>query len=95
MKMPSIAGHSFDLNGRCILRISGTEQVCNKKFSDICAATKGDVGKNGWAHYGNLNDNELKEIEAERDRIWAAHRNVAHVVALEPKTAPEMDWGCG
>lgn len=56
-----IAGHVFSLEGKC---------SCGYRFADISSARREDIGKPYWAHTGSLTDNEFREIEAERDRIY-------------------------
>ena len=72
--MPTIAGHNFGPNGFCTFSCHNSERCCGRRFSDISMATKDDIGKPGWAHYGDLTATEYGEIEKERDRIWAAHQ---------------------
>lgn len=66
----SIAGHTFDLRGLCVA--SGCA-LPSKRLSEILSATRENLDQEGWAHYGKLNERELVEIEAERERIWKAH----------------------
>jgi hypothetical protein len=37
---------------------------------DVAPASRVDIGKAGWAHSGNLTENELNQIDAERERRW-------------------------
>ena len=67
----SVAGHNFDLRGICI---AAGCQLPSKRLSEILSATRDNLDQDGWAHYGKLNERELKEIEDERDRIWGAHK---------------------
>lgn len=62
--MSKVAGHDFTgLDGRC---------TCGKRFADIAGSTTDDIGQLYVAHVGALNAAELSEIEAERERRWAA-----------------------
>lgn len=72
--MATIAGHAFGANGFCTFSIPNCERTCGKRFSDISMAKPEDIGKPGWAHYGNLTGTELSEITQETERIWLAHR---------------------
>ncbi len=65
--MTLIAGHSFAdaIGGRACT-------ACGKLWVQIASATEDDIGQLGIAHTGALNDAELKQIAAERERIWAA-----------------------
>lgn len=60
----TIAGHTFveDVNGR----VCG----CGIRWREIMGATEEHVGQKHWAHIADLRTYELKEIHAERDRVW-------------------------
>jgi hypothetical protein len=70
----TIAGHSFGVSGFCTLARPGQEQTCGKCFADIASMERTDVGKAGWAHYGNATETEYEEVARERERMWAAHQ---------------------
>jgi len=57
----SIAGHDFNLEGKC---------SCGKRLVDLLIATEDCIGDGGWAHSAHLTRHEYSQIEAERDRIW-------------------------
>jgi hypothetical protein len=70
-----IASHAFGPDGTCDnLRADdgGPARRCGRRFGDIASATKDDLHKAGWSCNGTLAPHELAEIEAERERIWAA-----------------------
>ena len=48
----TIAGHTF-VNGVC---------DCGRKRSDLSGVTRNAIGNRGWAHTGDLNENEYREI---------------------------------
>ncbi len=58
---PSIAGHVFQDNERC---------VCGMRFADIAVATPEAVGQMGWAHTSTLTQFEYNQIDEERERLW-------------------------
>lgn len=63
--MPTIAGHTF------VMQSDGTRKcTCGKDWRDVAPATKHDLRKVGWAHSGELTENELAQIHAECDRLW-------------------------
>ena len=62
----TIAGHLFT-DGPM-----GRACGCGMLWTQIAGATKDDVGRLGIAHTGALNEAELAEIVAERERIWRA-----------------------
>lgn len=60
-----IAGHQF-VDG-----IHGlTCQACGWRFSYISGVQRTDIGKNGWAEHGALNEAEYNQIRAEVERQW-------------------------
>lgn len=72
-----IAGHEFDFNGICQKKNSDGVINCSlphRKLSEILGATKENLGQPGWAHTSTLNQSELDEIIAKRERMWAQHR---------------------
>lgn len=70
--MGLIAGHRFGMDGFCELLID--DVLCRRKFCDISSATRANLNQKGWAHRGDLNETELSEIEAEKERLYAAHK---------------------
>jgi len=77
--MGLIAGHKFSATGFCEYMSADSTQPCGKTFSDIACVTKEDIGKDGWAHRGALNETEYQEIIAEVERVWAAHTGQSKV----------------
>lgn len=70
-----VASHAFGLDGTCGNVLASGPRMgrrCGRRFSDISSATREDLYKDGVACHGTLTPHELDEIEAERDRIWAA-----------------------
>lgn len=63
-----IAGHTFDLNGRC---------TCGRTWAQIAGTTLEDVGQKHIAHVGELNTKEAEEIAEKRERDWATIAQVA------------------
>ena len=65
--MSVIAGHLFDVWGRC---------SCGRAWVDIRATVREEVGNAGIAHTGSLTENEYDQIVARRgiedERIGAA-----------------------
>jgi hypothetical protein len=63
--MATVAGHTFvdSLDGRKC-------QGCGKLWVDIAPVTRDDIGRAGWAHSGQLTQDEYEQIVAERERIW-------------------------
>lgn len=66
--MTLIAGHTFNLDGRC---------TCGRTWPQIAGATLEDVGQKHIAHTGELNTKEAGKIADERERIWATVAQVA------------------
>lgn len=72
--MTLIAGHSFDLSGRCILVLAdGT--VCSRRWIDIMHTDDTCVGLQRIAHVGALNSAEAEQIAIERRRLASVHRD--------------------
>lgn len=62
-----IAGHTFE-NDVCVTHIQnadGDMVPCSRKFVDIMHVDMSCMNQPGYAHYGTLNENEIKSIMAE------------------------------
>lgn len=71
----TIAGHTFAIGD------DGKERcACGKEWVDVAPATKADIGKQGWAHQGTLTENELAQIDAERERRWRLGMGISSIV---------------
>lgn len=71
MTEEKVAGHDFDLNGRCRLaKIDGTQ--CHIQWRSIADADERDVGQMDIAHFGALNPAEAHQIRAKKERERAA-----------------------
>lgn len=79
----SIAGHTFDLSGRCVTLKDGIP--CGRRWIDIMHCDATCVNMPNIAHYGILNLNEAMEIVAEARRVgdlaMEAIRGVASGIA--------------
>jgi hypothetical protein len=76
--MIRVAGHSFEsdsLDGRCTLTHSGASERCTMTRSHLWEATESDLGKEGFAGYGSLNQGELAEIRKDEERVRNAAWN--------------------
>ena len=91
-----VAGHSFDLSGRC---------SCGRKWTQIMDTTADQIGEDGVAHIGKLTATEFESIvthrEYERNWIWSALIGVAtgsgpvytsQEVGSEPEDSDPMAW---
>ena len=70
--MSDIAGHSFDEHGRC---------SCGRAWVDIRNTLASDIGQQGIAHRGALNDSEYSQIAARREAEDARLSNATAAVA--------------
>lgn len=52
-------------------------QLCGYRLVDLLMMRREDIGKSGWAHYGELNGAEYASVDAERDRIYGHARAIA------------------
>lgn len=64
--MTPIAGHLFRET------LAGSVCDCGARWRDVLGARREDINTLGWAHTGALLEREYLEIEAERERVWAA-----------------------
>lgn len=56
------AGHNWDADGRCELIIAATGNPCGRKWIDIMSTKRTDIGQDGIAHIGTLNEAEYDQI---------------------------------
>ena len=68
--MSTIAGHTFVWTGH------GDICSCGKRRVDLCGITRADIGKPGWAHYGDLSAHEYEQVVAMLERMWLAGAGV-------------------
>ncbi len=59
-----LAGHTFTE------QIGGRVCACGILWRHVISATREDIHKPGFAHFGGLSPTEFGEIEAERDRVF-------------------------
>ncbi len=93
--MTLVAGHQFDLRDRCFL-LQHNGSVCPTRWLDIHDADQSCVGKEGWAHTGCLNDAELRQIHAERERrsaLFDQATNQRAGTVEEPEPGYLTMWG--
>jgi hypothetical protein len=89
--MTNIAGHRFDLRDRCTLT-HHDGRVCGIRWLDIHDADDSCVGQLGWAHIGNLNAEELKQIRAERERRASIYDQAINGRWSEPEPVEEPGY---
>lgn len=87
-----IAGHQFDLRGRCkLLRTDGT--VCPTRWLDIHDADEGCIGVVGYSHDGKeLARFELKQIQDERDAQMRIFDQAINQRAVPAEEEPEVGY---
>lgn len=61
-----VAGHEFDINGRCLLPQNDGAQ-CLVRWTDIMNADDTWIAHLNVAHIGSLNAEELKQIKAKAE----------------------------
>ncbi len=74
-----VAGHSFEndsMDARCTRTHMDGSERCPMTRAYLWTAQDSDVGQQGYAGFGALNNQELSEIRADekriRDAAWAA-----------------------
>lgn len=89
-----VAGHRWDMRDRCsLLHHNGT--VCPVRWLDIHDADESCIGKEGWAHIGNLNAEELKQIRTERERRGVVYDQAINGRQSESEAQPTAEYYLG